>query len=101
MIVGIKTYRLHFFRPFLVVSFRFGSSLKQPYFVTHFNLKFDCSPVIVSTVPPLVFASIFAFASMNPPAIQAYYEIAFFPLTACKGFFVVVPFLCKALEIPQ
>ena len=32
---------LHIFRPFLVVSGRFGSNLKQPYFIAHFNEQFD------------------------------------------------------------
>ena len=33
---------LHIFRPFLAVSGRFGSNLKQPYFIAHFNEQFDC-----------------------------------------------------------
>ena len=33
---------LHIFRPFLAVSGRFGSTLKQPYFIAHFNEQFDC-----------------------------------------------------------
>ena len=40
-VVGIKTYPSHF-RPFLAISGRFGSNLKQPYFITHFNEQFDC-----------------------------------------------------------
>ena len=32
---------LHIFRPFLAVSGRFGSNLKQPYFIAHFNEQFD------------------------------------------------------------
>ena len=33
---------LHIFRPFLAVSGRFGSNLKQPYFIAHFKEQFDC-----------------------------------------------------------
>ena len=31
-----------FFRPLIAVFGCFGSTLKRPYFVTHFNLQFDC-----------------------------------------------------------
>ena len=37
-----KNVSFTFFQPFLAVSCRFGSILKQPYFVTYFNLRFDC-----------------------------------------------------------
>ena len=37
-IFGTKTYSLLF----PTIFSRFGSNLKQPYFVTHFNLQFDC-----------------------------------------------------------
>lgn len=37
-----KNASFTFFRPFLAVSCRFGSNLKQLYFVTHFNLQFHC-----------------------------------------------------------
>ena len=33
---------LHIFRPFLAVPGRFGSNLKQPYFIAHFKEQFDC-----------------------------------------------------------
>ena len=33
---------LHIFRPFLAVSDRFRSNLKQPYFIAQFNEQFDC-----------------------------------------------------------
>ena len=33
---------LHILRPFFAVSDRFGSNLKQPYFIAHFNEQFDC-----------------------------------------------------------
>ena len=41
-IVGIKNVSFAFFQPFLAVSGRFGSNLKQPYFIAHFNEQFDC-----------------------------------------------------------
>ena len=37
-----KNVSFTFFLPCLAVCGRFGSSQKQPYFVTHFNLQFDC-----------------------------------------------------------
>ena len=40
--IRYKNVSFTFFRPFIAVFGRFGSTLKQPYFVTHFNLQFDC-----------------------------------------------------------
>ena len=56
-----KNVSFTFSLPFLAFSGRFGSNLKQPYFVTHFNLQFDCfnSQFKAVIVPRLVFASIF------------------------------------------
>ena len=45
-------------------------------------------------VPPLVFASIFALASRNPPAIQAYYKIAVF-----SDFFAVLRYLSNFFAV--
>ena len=69
-----------FFRPFLAISGRFESP--QPSHILIYNLtvstkQFKAVP-FSSMVPPLVFASIFALASTNPPAVQAYYGIAVF-----------------------
>ena len=77
-----------FFRPFLAVSGRFGSNLKRPCVLTT-----SLSLVTVSTIPPLVIASIFALGSTNPPAIQAYYEIAVFSEFFC-GIAIFVEFFC-------
>ena len=44
-IFGIKPYPSLFsdhWSPFIAVFGRLGSTLKRPYFVTHFNLQFDC-----------------------------------------------------------
>ena len=40
--IRYKNVSFTFFRPFIAVFGRFGSTLKRPYFVTHFNLQFDC-----------------------------------------------------------
>ena len=40
-IVGIKNVSFTFFQPFLAVFGRFGSNLKQLYFIAHFNEQFD------------------------------------------------------------
>ena len=90
---------LHIFRPFLAVSGRFGSNLKQPYYIAHFNEQFDCFNdqfKALSLFPRShrsVIASNFALASTNSPAIQAFYEITVF-----SGFFcdiaVFADFFC-------
>ena len=41
--IQYKNVSFTFFRPFIAVSGRFGSTLKRSYFVTHFNLQCDCS----------------------------------------------------------
>ena len=83
-----KNVSFTFFRPFLAVSGRFGSNLKRPCFLTT-----SLSLVTVSTVPPLVLASSFALGSTNPPAIQAYYEIAVFSEFFC-GITIFDEFFC-------
>ena len=40
--IRYKNVSFTFFRPFIAVFARSGSTLKRPYFVTHFNLQFDC-----------------------------------------------------------
>ena len=84
-----KNISFTFFRPFLAVSGRFGSSLKRPCVLTT-----SLSLVTVSTVPPLVIASIFALGSTNLPAIQAYYEITVF----CE-FFAVLRYLSNFFAV--
>ena len=81
-----KNVSFTFFRPFLAVSGRFGSNLKRPCVLTT-----SLSLVTVSTIPPLVIASIFALGSTKPPAIQAYYEIAVFSEFFC-GIVIFVEF---------
>ena len=39
--IRYKNVSFTFFRPFIAVFGRFGSTLKRSYFVTHFNLQFD------------------------------------------------------------
>ena len=40
--IRYKNVSFTFFRPFIAVFGRFGSTLKRPYFVTYFNIQFDC-----------------------------------------------------------
>ena len=86
--IRYKNVYFTFFRSFLAVSGRFGSNLKRPCVLTT-----SLSLVTVSTVLPLVIASIFALGSTNPPAIQVYYEIAVFSEFFC-GIAIFVEFFC-------
>ena len=90
--IRYKNVSFTFFRPFIAVSGRFGSTLKRSYFFTHFVTVLTTRLRLCHCFhrPPLVFASIFALASRNPPAIQAYYEIAVF-----SDFFAVLRYLSK------
>ena len=101
-IVGIKNVSFTFFQPFLAVSGRFGSNLKQLYFIAHFNEQFDCfndqfKALLLcpgfSSVPPLVIASNFTLLSTNSSAIQAYYEIAVFSGYFC-GIAIFAAIIC-------
>ena len=71
-----------FFRPFLAVSGRFGSNLKQLCVLTTSLKPCQCFHGPPPPPPPLVITPLFALASANPPATPAYYEIALF-----SGFF--------------
>ena len=96
---------LYFFQTILTVFGRFGSILKQPSFVTHLNLQYDCLNnqfYAVSLFPrshrsflPFFFFFFFALASTNPPAIQAFYEIAVFSeFFGVSRFAIFAKFLC-------
>ena len=94
-----KNVSFTFFRPFIAVFFRFGSTLKRPCFVTHFNLQFDCFNNLFMVVPlfPLshrLFLPLFLLSRQGiHQLIQAYYKIAVFSDFVC-GISVFVEFFC-------
>ena len=90
--IRYKNVSFTFFRPFIAVFGRFGSTLKRPYFVTHFNLQFDCFNNPFKAVS-LFSRSHRSFCLYNPPAIQVYYKTAVFSDLFC-GIAVFVEFFC-------
>ena len=99
--IRYKNVSFTFFRPFIAVFGHFGSTLKRPYFVTHFvtHLQFDCfnnpfEAVPLYPWPHRSFLPLFLLSRQGrPPAIQAYYKIAVFSDLFC-GIAVFVEFFC-------
>ena len=83
-----KNVSFTFFRPFLAVSRRFGSNLKRPcVLTTNLNL------VTVSTVPPLVIASILPLGQRIRQLYRLTKKLRYFPIFFC-GIAIFVEFFC-------
>ena len=97
--IRYKNVSFTFFRPFIAIFGRFGSTLKRSYFVTHFNLQFDCFNNPFKAVPmfPRSHRLFLPLFLLSRQGIHQLYRLTiklrYFPIFFC-GIAVFVEFFC-------
>ena len=95
--IRYKNVSFTFFRPYIAVSGRFGSTLKRSYFVTHFNLQCECFNNPFKAVSVSSHRSFLPLFLLSRQGIHQLYRLTiklrYFPIFFC-GIAVFVEFFC-------